>query len=95
MGTHVVTDEELAAMAVQIGLLTEGEPLPPEYRAFANLIAHQCADIADRREPDARPGAVIRSAFGLKDRRKVGRPPRLRKEADKQPRGDGDVSTTS
>ena len=92
MGTHVVTDEELAAMAVQAGLLAEGETLPPAYRAFANLIAHQCADIADRREPDERPGAVIRSAFGLKDRRKVGRP-RVRKEAEKpQPRGDGDAA---
>ncbi|HSV52707.1 MAG TPA: hypothetical protein VLJ57_11355 [Burkholderiaceae bacterium] len=69
-----ITDEELASMAVQIGMAVEGVPIPPEYRAFANLVAHRCAEIADRRDPSVRPGAAIRGAFGLKDRRKVGRP---------------------
>jgi hypothetical protein len=66
-------------MAKHAGLLAEGEALPENLREFANLIAHSCADIADRRDPAERPGAAIRSAFGLKERRAVGRPPRSKK----------------
>lgn len=69
VGTHmtknIITDEELAAMAVQLGILHEGKSLPKEYRDFAVLIAYRCADIADRRDPDERPGAAIKAAFAV------------------------------
>jgi hypothetical protein len=75
----VPQDDEISAMARHAGLLAEGETLSAEVRDFANLIAHSCADIADRRDPSERPGAAIRRAFGLKERRAVGRPPRTKK----------------
>lgn len=78
MTTNIPQDDEISSMAKHAGLLAEGSVLPKEIRDFANLIAHSCADIADRRDPAERPGSAIRRAFGLKERRAVGRPPRTK-----------------
>jgi hypothetical protein len=81
-------EHELQVMAEKTGAVRAGEPLSPEQLAFAQLLVHRCAEIADRRDPDERPGAAIRNAFSLKERRAVGRP-RVRPPARTAAANDG------
>lgn len=75
-------DAELLRIATQAGLLPEASALPEPLRDFAlNLVRH-CADLADRRDPSVQPGRAIREAFGLRERRAIGRRPSAQAPAD-------------
>jgi hypothetical protein len=66
LAESVVDDRHLARLAVRAGLLKPREPLPPELREFAALVATHCGAVVDGYEKDGGDaGEALTAYFGL------------------------------
>jgi hypothetical protein len=66
LAESAVDERHLARLAVRAGLLKSGEPLPPELREFAGLVATHCGAVVDGYVKDGGDaGEALIAHFGL------------------------------